>query len=396
MRALASRAMEEMRMRNDSNPSTVVATIEPAAAPYALRSPIADTLRSPEALAVIAPLIPKGVDFEEVLIEVYRAYTVNNDIARCTPPSIALAVGTAVQLGLQIGRTVHLVPVRTKVSKGSEAERYELRLNAWTDYKGDIELVVRSGAARHVDAQAVYEGDPLFDYELGDSPFVRHRPQLDAEKRGKLIAAYSVAYLTGGGTLKKIAVMSIADIEKVRKGSKQWNQEKLAICPEWYAVKTVIHRNCKTLPKNDRLAQVLALFERQEAADRGEDALDERPRELDPANRIGAPSSVDAGNEKPRPGQPTATHPSTDAGGSTDSREVQTPARPAHELWPMPFGAPYVGKPIGDVPTPDLEKLLQWAMRNGKQPEFVERAGQILDDRRWDAEADATSGARAE
>ena len=111
-------------MSTQTKPSTAVATIEPPATPYALRSPIADVLRSEEARAVIAPLIPKGVDFEEVLIEVYRAYTATPEIARCTAPSIALAVGTAVQLGLQIGRTVHLVPVRKKVSKANEPERY--------------------------------------------------------------------------------------------------------------------------------------------------------------------------------------------------------------------------------------------------------------------------------
>ncbi len=383
-------------MSTETKPSTAVATIEPPATPYALRSPIADVLRSPEALAVIAPLIPKGVDFEEVLIEVYRAYTATPEIARCTAPSIALAVGTAVQLGLQIGRTVHLVPVRKKVSKANEPERYELQLNAWTDFKGDIELVVRSGAARLVEAHAVYEGDPLFDYELGDSPFVRHRPQLDSAKRGKLIAAYSVAHV-GGGTLKKIAVMSIADIEKVRKGSKQWNPDKVAVCPEWYAVKTVIHRNCKALPKNERLARVLALFEHQEAADRGDEALDEVPLELDPSREVRPLSSVDAEPSSQGLGQPTATPPSAgDDVATRESQEVQPPARPVHELWPMPFGGEYVGKPIGDVSTPDLEKLLQWAMRNGKQAEFVERASQILDDRRWSSEADAAAGASAE
>jgi phage RecT family recombinase len=337
-----------------------VATVEPAAVPYPLQSPIAAMLRSPEALQIIQPLIPKGVDFEEVLIEVYRAYTVNNEIARCTAQSVALAVATVVQLGLQIGRTVHLVPVNTKVSKRNEPERHELRLNAWTDYKGDVELVLRSGAARHVDAHAVYSGE-FFDYGLGDAPFVRHRPKLDTEKRGTLIAAYSVAYLNGAGTLKKITVMSLAEIETVRAGSKLCNPGRLPICPEWYALKTVIHRNCKMLPKNPRLAHVLALFDHQQAVDHGE-----------PAIRSDAPSTSfsDTAGREP---ESTTTE-------QLDRAPVREPA--ACESFRMPFGQSTVGKPLKEISSADLTSGRAWAMRNHKFPEFVEAATDLLEMRR--------------
>ena len=207
--------------------STAVATtsqVEPPAKPYALSSPIAKILQSPEALALLIPLVPHGVELEQLLFEVVKAATNNPEIQDCTHASIIQAVGTAIQSGLVIGKTIHLVPVNKKVGNG-----YEKRLECWTDYKGDIELVIWSGAARHVDAQCVYEGD-YFEFEQGDSPRVVHRPALT--NRGAIIATYCIAYLNGTGTLKKVVVMPLEDIEKVRKNSKQWSPEKFKVCPD--------------------------------------------------------------------------------------------------------------------------------------------------------------------
>lgn len=384
-------------MPYDLNPVPLTNTEKP----YALKSPIAQILESDAAKAVIVPLIPKGVDWQEVVIEVYRAYTVNNDIGKCTPQSIAMAVGTAVQTGLRIGKTIHLVPVNTKVSKKGEPDRYEQRLQAWTDYKGDIELVVRSGAARHVDAAVVYRGD-AFEYELGDTPFVKHRPEIDATKRGPMIAAYSIAYLNGFGTLKKITVMPLADIEKVRKGSKQWSPEKVPQCPDWYAMKTAIHRNCKTLPKNEKLARVIALFDRQEAADRGDEAFDELPIGLDPSRQIAAPSAESFADPSSvssearsqiQPVSESATHGEAGTAADDDEGDLWTPPseqqgaqqprkRYAVENVTLPFGERTVGRPIWMVSTVDLESAYKFARKTRRYAAFTEAAESVLELRR--------------
>lgn len=242
--------------------------------PYALTTPIAKILQSDAARAVIQPLVPHGVSWERVIMEVHRAAVDNPQILKCTEQSIIKAVGQAVETGLVIGKTIHLVPLKnTKANV--------LELNAWTDYKGDIELVLWSGAARHVDAHAVYAGDQ-FTFELGSNPFVRHIPELNPAKRGKLVAGYSVALLNGSGTIKKIVVMPIDEIERIRKGSRQWSPDRVAVCPDWYVEKTCIHRNTKTLPRNRRLATVMAIMDSREAADRVDS-------ELDGLNQIEAP-----------------------------------------------------------------------------------------------------------
>ncbi len=409
-------------------PGTHVATVEQPARPYALRSPIAELLQSDAAMAVIVPLIPHGVDYNRVVSEVYRAGTNDPKILKCTPKSIIDAVATVVQTGLTVGKTIYLVPQRTKVSARGEADRYEDRLQAWTSYVGDIELVVRSGAARHVDGVAVYENDRI-EVTLGSNPDVVHVPSMDTAKRGRLKGAYSIAYLNGLGTLKKVTWMPLADVEKIRAKSKSWGPDKIAECPDWYAIKSAIHRNCKTLPKNERLARVIALFDRQEAEDRGDASFDELPIDLNPVNEIRNPRQaqlpprvsptdpydVSARGEvqpqeavrvtpEPRteaqraaaaaaaqgddPFGPTAPLNETDAENARD-RDWTPPSaageeaapRSALELFPMPFG-PTVGKPMGDLSTPDLESAYRWALKNKHHPLFVEKAAQLLDDRR--------------
>lgn len=348
---------------------------------YALRSRVAEILQDDQARAQIVPLLPKGVTFEEVILEVHRAATREPKILQCTAPSIIMAVGTAVQTGLVIGKTIHLVPVNTKVGNG-----YEQRLNAWTDYKGDIELVVRAGAARLVDAQAIYEGD-VFEHMAGTHPYIKHQPTLDPKKRGGIIGAYAVAWINGSGSIKKVCVLTLADIEKVRKGSKQWGPDKVKECPDWYAQKTAIHRVCKTLPKSERLANVLALFEAQEAADLGADG-DET---LDPSMRIAAPDSV-ASDFATSSDAAKQEMPTPDAQWEP---AVAAPVEPTHsKAWrfPLPFGekAGLLGKPIGELDPKDLANARKWAEGKGTYPEFIAAVDELLEERRF-AEEDAAA-----
>lgn len=340
--------------------STAVVTTESSpekpAISYALRSPTAAVLNTDEARAHIVPLIARGVSWEEVLLEVNRAATINQDILRCDPQSIIMAVGIAVQTGLVIGKTIHLVPLAGK-------------LQAWTDYKGDIELVLGSGAARAVDAQAVYEND-FFEYELGDTPFVKHRPALGA-KRGKLIAGYCIAWINGTGTLKKITVMSLDQVEKIRAKSKSWSPSKVPECPDWYVIKTCVHRNCKALPKNPRLARVLALFDHQDQID-GED------QELDPANRIDVPATA-------------AIAASSSASGEFEETPPPAPAPSKAASFALPFGKTLKGTPIGELDPAKLLEAYQWAkaQKDGEAEwkEFIAAAEELMEERRIAAES---------
>lgn len=392
-------------------------TVHSAEAPalrYELRSPIADILRSDAALSVIGPFIPHGLDYSVVISEVYRAGVKDPKILKCTPASIVDAVSTVVQTGLVVGRTIHLVPTSVNVAPKGATKKYEDRLQAWTDYKGDIELVVRSGAARHVDGHAVYDGD-IFEVTLGSNPDVVHRPNLDPAKRGKLKGAYSIAFLNGSGTLRKVTWMPIADIETVRAKSKSWNSDNVPVCPEWYAIKTAIHKNCKTLPKNEKLARVIAIFDRQDALDAGE-ILPGEGISLDPAKQIpgqvlGLTGHALPGDKDHSPYVATAEDGaygmSGEAPAPDDSESLGLPfaqesaPAAAHvplecETYKIPDGlGPKSGQTLGSLSKVDLEQLYRWA---GKQsamnrfPGLSEQCGDLLEARRLgDAKEPAAS-----
>jgi recombination protein RecT len=235
------------------------------------RSRVAAILLTDEAKQQIMPLLPPGVAIQVVVSEVNRAVVENPELLECTPVSLIMAVSSIVKWDLEIGQTAYLVPFKTKVG-----DRYEKRAKALRDYKGDIELVVRSGAARKVDAKCVYANES-FKYEEGTQPYIEHHPITDPAKRGEMLGAYAYAKL--GRYELKIAFMSVSEIDEIRQAKSQsW---KAGVLPAWYAKKTVIHQVTKSLPKNPALAEVLRAFEKEEKEEQipdGEfEVVDEMP-----------------------------------------------------------------------------------------------------------------------
>lgn len=109
-----------------------------------------------------------------------------------------------------------------------------------------------SGEIETWDAHVVHTND-LFDYELGDNPFIRHKPTLD--EPGAVIAAYSICTLKGGEKTRE--VMSIAAIEKVRKRSKAANKGPWVTDYEEMCRKTVARRHSKVIPMSTDLDDLI-------------------------------------------------------------------------------------------------------------------------------------------
>jgi recombination protein RecT len=111
-----------------------------------------------------------------------------------------------------------------------------------------------SGEIATWDAHVVHAKD-AFEFELGDEPFIRHRPCLD-EDPGPVRAAYSVAVLKSGE--KSREVMSVTAIEKVRarsrakKGGGPWVSDYEEMCR-----KTVARRHSKVLPTSTDLDDLM-------------------------------------------------------------------------------------------------------------------------------------------
>jgi recombination protein RecT len=190
----------------------------------------------------IAPFLMPGVDYDRVIASAHYAVRQNPAISKCTPASIIDAVSRIQQWGLEIGITAHLVPFGDKC-------------NAIADYTGIAELMVASGAVRHVETRTVYEHDD-FRYSYGLNSELFHVPCKDVAKRGKIVAAYCILRLPFGAST--FEVMAAEDIEAIRqKYSKQWKSGPL---PSWYARKTLVRQAAKLIPKNRRLASVLSVI----------------------------------------------------------------------------------------------------------------------------------------
>ena len=233
---------------------TATATAPTSDSTALTRARVSAILLTDSAKQQIVPLLPVGVAIQAVVSEVNRAVVDNPELLECTPASLIMAVSSIVKWDLAIGETAYLVPFNTKVG-----DHYEKRVKALRDYKGDIELVIKSGAARKVDAKCVYVNE-YFKYEEGTQPYIEHHPITDPSKRGAMLGAYAFAKLSHYEL--KIVFMSVEEIDEIRQAkSKSWKQGAV---PAWYAKKTVIHQVTKSLPKNPKLAEVLREFDREE------------------------------------------------------------------------------------------------------------------------------------
>ncbi|MEM4065939.1 MAG: recombination protein RecT [Candidatus Micrarchaeaceae archaeon] len=163
--------------------------------------------------------------------------------------SLLGAVLTSAQLGLEPGMLgqVYLIPYYNKNTRTVEVQ-FQI------GYKGLIELVRRSGEVTSISAHEVYEKDS-FTFEYGIDEKLIHKPLLNGD-RGQLIAVYAVAKFRNGGYA--FEVMSIDDIEKLRKRSRTpdvgpWVTDYTAM-----AKKTVLKQLCKYLPIATEVAKAIA------------------------------------------------------------------------------------------------------------------------------------------
>lgn len=124
---------------------------------------------------------------------------------------------------------------------------------------GVLKKIRQSGEVAKISAQVVYENDH-FVVSYGFDESVEHNPPKLDEPRGKAIGAYATAVLKDGSRL--LEVMSLEEIEKVRKvsrasGNGPWVQ--------WWgemARKTVMRRLSKRLPMSTDLED--EIFSRDE------------------------------------------------------------------------------------------------------------------------------------
>ena len=220
--------------------------------------------RAPEFVAALPAQIP----VERFMRVVMTAVQMNADLLNCDRRSFWNACMKAAQDGLlPDGRDGAIVQYKDQAQ--------------WMPMIGGIRKKVRnSGEIATWDVQAVYEND-AFDFELGDDPFIRHKPKLG--ERGKIIAVYSIAKLKGGEISRD--VMSIEEVEKIRALSRSKNGPwaNPTFYPEM-AKKTVARRHSKVLPMSTDLDDLI----RRDDALYDLDGASDKVQRGEPAARLGS------------------------------------------------------------------------------------------------------------
>jgi len=208
------------------------------------RDPIYELLTTYK--SAIKNVLPKHLTPERILRVAYTAIHRTPKLRECTHESLINAVMEISMLGLDIGRTAHIVPF------GREATFI-------CDYKGFIDLAHRSDRIEAFTFKPVYEQDD-FEYMEGTSRYIKHKPFRGVD-RGDLVAAYSIVFFKHGGyDFDVVEAPDIAATKKMSPGAKRsdstWNKPDL----EWTMwCKTAVRRLAKRVPQSPELQRAAYL-----------------------------------------------------------------------------------------------------------------------------------------
>jgi recombination protein RecT len=197
--------------------------------------------------------LPAHIPVERFVRVVLTACQRNPKLLRCTRQSFFNACMSAANDGLlPDGREGAIVPYGDDDGGGAKSENAQ-----WLPMIAGLRKKVRnSGALVDWNVQCVQQGDE-FDYQLGDNPFIHHKPSAKGGRARPVLFAYSIAtYPDGSKSREVMNIDQITDIQKKSKARKgPWSDP--VFFPEMCR-KTVARLHAKQLPMStdlDRLMQ---------------------------------------------------------------------------------------------------------------------------------------------
>ncbi len=227
--------------------STELKTTAPPASPVVAFSKTLDKMKHQMALA-----LPKHMSADRMARLALTAFSQSRDLQACRTETILASLMTATQLGLEpgINGQGYLIP-------------YKGTCTFVPGWKGLVDLVSRAGRAT-VWTGAVYAGDH-FDYQLGDEPYCRHKPD-DGE--GEFTHVYAIGRVKDA----QMPVIEVWTRKKVEKHLKQYNKvggRHYALASEsnfeMYARKVALLQVLKYMPSSIELANAIEVSHAAEA-----------------------------------------------------------------------------------------------------------------------------------
>lgn len=263
----------------------------------------------------ISNMLPRHLTPERIMRIAYTAINRNNRLRDCTKASLVNGILEVSLLGLDLGRTAHLVPFKNGRSGNYEAVFIP-------DYKGYIELAHRSGMINSFTFKPVYSNDE-FTFQEGTTRSINHVPTMD-EERGDLIAAYAICFYKHGGYDFEIVFPSdIVAVKKRAPGAKKadspWNQKDLEYSM-W--CKTAVRRLSKRVPQSPELQRAAQLEEYHEAGMNQDISYIAEPIDIKQINGNQKPKDLYKATTEPNPTTPQDQEP--DGQGLSESESPDT------------------------------------------------------------------------
>lgn len=208
-------------------------------------------------LPEIQRALPKHLSAERISRVALTAFRRNPKLGECDPRSVFAAVLQAAQLGLEIdtlGRA-YLVPYEKRAKVGNRWQTVGVECQFIPGWKGLVDLMNRSGEGTAWTG-AVFMGDD-FDWQLGDSPFVRHIPRGELDP-ARMTHTYAVGRVKGSDW----PIVEVWPIEKIWKHRDRYNKvgDKHYSFgnQEMYARKVPLLQVLKYMPCSTELARAIA------------------------------------------------------------------------------------------------------------------------------------------
>ena len=287
-------------------PESAVATTSASASPLKTLQDLLEKYRHQIAVA-----LPRHVTPERMIRVALTAVSQSEKLQKCDPFTICGCVVQASLMGLEPSSVLgecFLVPFWNKRANRGKGG-YEAQLVV--GYQGKIKLVSNTGELLGVRAAVVRQHDE-FEFDDGIDPFVRHR-YFHLKDRGPVVGYWAGARLKNGFT--SVVYMTVAEIEEHRDRFAMTRSKEGGVFglwmehPESMALKTVIHKCLKYVPKSAVLRTAWALDEAVEAGIPQKFSVD-IPIELQPAGADDADGSAaempQRKSEQPQAAKPAA------------------------------------------------------------------------------------------
>jgi len=248
------------------------------------KAELVDRIRSGEIAKQIAAALPKHIKSDFMLRVVVSALNRQPDLVKCDWPSMLKCMLELAQVGLPPdGRLAHLIP-RAKRDRSGAIVGYECTYII--DYKGVVELAMRSGNVSLIFADKVCEND---DFEVDRGEVVKHK--IDYRKDRGAVYAYWARVRFKDGT-ERSEVMTLAEVNAIRQRSPASKNGPWVSDFDEMAKKTVFKRLSKWIQLSAEIREHIHM---------GDDGLDVDGEVIGSSSRPTTLSGLQSAFVDPRP-----------------------------------------------------------------------------------------------